>query len=315
MPVNYYFSGTGISKKDDLEELAKIIPYRLLSCHGAYTSFGHTWSSNVIKSDKSKQFNTLLLDSGAFTGWNQGHEVKLEILLPVYYDFMLKYWENVKEIYLINLDKIPGSPGRTPDEAEIQEAIEISDKNYEILVKEFGPRVLPVYHQGEDEKRLAEIVAMSEYICVSPRNDLWEGQRVKWSQEVHSKITRATKTHGLAATGLEMMTTVPWTSVDSATWIFKAGNGTITLCINGKMVDIGISEKSPTRHVSGQHIMTVHPLMRKVMEDRINSLGYTVDELMIDHNPRMSITMKEVQYWVDNHYYLNFKKSNTLFPL
>lgn len=315
MPVNYYFSGTGISKKEDTKEMAGLIPYRLLSCHGAYTSYGHTWARNVIEHEHSKEFNTLLLDSGAFTAWNQGHEMLLKDLMPVYYDFMMKYWTSVKEIYLINLDKIPGSPGRTADEAEIKECIEVSDRNYELLVKEFGPRVMPVYHQGESEARLKECVKMSDYICVSPRNDLHESQRVKWSREVHSKLERSTKTHGLAATGLEMMTTVPWTSVDSATWIFKAGNGTITLCVNGKMVDIGISEKSPTRHFAGQHINTVHPMMKKVLQDRIEELGYSIENLMTDHNYRMTITMKEVQHWVDNYYYLNFNESNTLFEL
>lgn len=315
MPVNYYFSGMGNFKAERLDAIITKLPYRLLSCYESYTKYAHEWLTATLKNPEAKDFNTILLDSGAFTGWNQGHEVKLETLMPIYYDFMSRYWSSVREVYLINLDKIPGSPGRTPDQAEIEDCIRISDENYELLVKEFGARVLPVFHQGENEERLKECVAMSEYICVSPRNDVWEGLRVKWSREVHGKIPRTTRTHGLATTGFEMMTTVPWTSVDSATWIFKTGTGVITLCLNGKMVDITVSSKSPSRFTAGQHITNIPKVHQKIMLDRIDELGFTLEELAEDHKPRQEITVLETQYWIDNFYNLTFNEPASLFPL
>lgn len=315
MKLNYYFSGSPPLTNEARDRLAIATPCRLLSCHGSYIKYGHSWMEAVMRGEENSKKNTILLDSGAFTAWNQGHEMLLKDLLPVYYDFMSKYWQNCKEIYLINLDKIPGSPGRTADEKEIQECIEISDKNYEILVNWFGKRVLPVFHQGEPESRLYEVEAMGEYICVSPRNDLGEVHRVKWSREVHSKLKAETKTHGLAATGISMMTTVPWYSVDSASYLFTASTGTITLVLNGKMVNIAVSDKSPLRKDAEQHITTLNKSFRKVFDERIEYLGYTVDELASSANSRAECNMREIQFWVDNHHKFEIAKTPSLFDL
>lgn len=310
--LDYYFSGVPSYRDEEVERLAQIVPHRLLSCHGDYIKAGHKWASRTVLNPKH---GTLLLDSGAFTAWNKCHEMHLHDLLPVYFDFMNKYWKDCKEIYLINLDKIPGSPGRTAEYAEIQEAISISDHNYRILVKEFGNRVLPVYHQNEDEARLREICAMTDYVCISPRNDLPEGQRVKWSREVHAKIPRTTKTHGLAATGTLMMETVPWTSVDSASWVFTAATGNITICIAGKLLNLGISEESPTRFLKNQHYNNLAEPMRKVVEQRILLSGYTPEQMVVDHAARMSFTMTEIMYWNENYHKTTITDVQTLFEL
>jgi hypothetical protein len=311
--LDYYFSGVPSYKDEEVHRLAQLCPHRLLSCHGDYVKAGHKWAKSAVT---NKGEITLLLDSGAFTAWNKSHEMHLHDLMPVYFDFMNKYWSSLKEIYLINLDKIPGSPGRTAEYAEIQEACEISDKNYQILIKEFGPRVLPVFHQNEDEARLREICQMSEYICVSPRNDLPEGQRVRWSHEVHGKIPRTTRTHGLAATGMLMMETVPWTSVDSASWVFTAATGNISICINGRLLNLGVSEQSPTRFLINQHFNTLSELAKDAVRERVlRNSSYTIEQLMVDHAARMSFTMTEIMYWNANHHVCEFEEVATLFEL
>lgn len=310
--LDYYFSGVPSYSEEEVHRLAQICPHRLLSCHGDYIKAGHKWAKSTVANFKH---GTLLLDSGAFTAWNKCHEMHLNDLLPVYYDFMTTYWSACKEIYLINLDKIPGSPGRTAGYDEIQEAIEISDRNYAILVKEFGNRVLPVFHQNEDEKRLHEVAAMTDYICVSPRNDLPEGQRVAWSREVHSKLPRTKRTHGLAATGAVMMETVPWTSVDSASWVFTAATGNITICIAGKLLNLGISEESPNRFIQGQHYNNLPEVMRKVVADRIELSGYTPEQMVTDHAARMSFTMTEIMYWNEHHHKFVIAEVQSLFDL
>ena len=301
--------------KEVAEAMAIRTPHRLLSCHGAYIKAGHNWLADVLKNPNAKTENTILLDSGAFTAWNQGHVMELKDLMPVYYDFMSKYWSSVKDIWLINLDKIPGSPGRTADQAEIDDCIRISDENYNILVREFGPRVLPVYHQGESKNRLLDIAKMGDYICISPRNDLHESFRVAWSREAHAAVPAGKKTHGLAATGIVMMTTVPWGSVDSAAWIFKSGTGVISIVLHGNLIDLGVSPKSPTRFDPNRHIMNVDPVTRKQAVARIESLGFTVEQLAESHSARTDIIMQEVHYWVANHHRCDFSKPPSLFDL
>lgn len=315
MGFNYYFSGVWMPTDEEFASYFGSIPCRLLSCHGSYYKFAKQWTEALLEHSGPKK-NTILLDSGAFTAWNQGHEVTLDQLAPLYWEYMEKFWSSVTEVYLINLDKIPGSPGRTPDAAEIEYCIQVSDQNYQELRRLFGDRVLPVFHQGESEDRLKQVCDMGEYICVSPRNDLAEVQRVKWSREVHSKIPRTVKTHGLAATGIDMMTTVPWYSVDSASWIFTASTGGIMLCLNGQLLSFGVSEKNPGRFTQGQHLCNLPSYtLEAAVLPRLAQLGYTIEQLAEEPGARMMCCMREVQYWVDNHHRFNILEPESLFAL
>jgi len=183
----------------------------------------------------------LLLDSGAFTAWNKGEVVTVEDVKRKYARFIDMADGLFDEIWMINLDKIPGERGRDPTPAELDEAVKISDINFEILTKEFGNWVQPVFHQGESDIRLRECVDQvksgSGYLCVSPRNDLPEGMRVEWSDEAHKKIAAyhpGIRTHGLATTGNNMIRRVPWYSGDSAAWVQHGGYGMVDILHIGK---------------------------------------------------------------------------------
>lgn len=181
----------------------------------------------------------ILLDSGAFTAWNKGDEVSVDEVMEKYSRFIEGAGDLFDEIWMINLDKIPGERGRDPTVQELTEAVEISDRNFEILTKEFGDKVLPVFHQGEAKSRLFEVIEQvrgkSNYICVSPRNDVAEPLRVAWSSEYHSYIAEYDdniRTHGLATTGNKMIRTVPWYSGDSAAWVQHGGYGMVDIFHN-----------------------------------------------------------------------------------
>lgn len=178
----------------------------------------------------------ILLDSGAFTAWNKGEVTTVDDVKRKYSRFIETAGDLFEEIWGINLDVIPGEKGRDPTSDELKRAVEVSDINFEILVKEFGDIILPVYHQGEDSARLAECVAQvdgkSNYICISPRNDLAEPRRVDWSRDAHADLHRQwphIMTHGLATTGNRMVRTVPWYSGDSAAWVQHGGYGMIDI--------------------------------------------------------------------------------------
>lgn len=293
--MNYFFSGIDTFTGALKERLAVTCTHRLQSCHGAYIRSAYDWADLAMRRAGHQE---LMLDSGAFTAWSKGAEVELDHLLHVYGDMLTKYQPYMKEIWLINLDKIPGSPGRTAGEQEIQEAIEISDRNYAVLVKEFGERVLPVFHQNENEERLSQIVAMAPYVCVSPRNDLPEHHRVSWSQYVHG-LQPKMKSHGLATTGSQMLTTVPWHSADSASWVFAGAMGNITVLLNQKVVSISMSNESPSRHEMNKHFDTMPVLAQEMIEQRIASHGFTVDDMKTGHGNRMAFNMLETMTWMD----------------
>lgn len=251
--------------------------YRLLSCHADYFKFARKMIA--VAGSLGVEYEWMF-DSGAFTAWSKGRRVELDELVRSYRAML----EDVAKVggkgqcWLINLDVIPGSKGRTADTTEVAKAIEDSDKNFHRLVAEFGPIVLPVYHQNEDEERLYDVVELAKYICVSPRNDMHETARKKWSAEVHDKIP-GVKTHGLAVTGFEHMRDVPWWSSDSATWIMLAVYGCTMYPRNGGLSMMPISSQSGAVSERGKHYDTLTPPEQNAVKTFYGELGFPIEEL------------------------------------
>jgi len=219
------------------------------------------------------------------------------------------------KIWLINLDVIPGSPGRTAGADEVADAIKESDVNFNILVKHFGDIVVPVYHQNETEARLQEVVKMAEYICASPRNDLPEWTRVQWSEEVHQKIPATTRTHGLATTGNLMLNRVPWWSVDSAAWLYSGAMGKVDAWDNGTWVSINISQESPDRYNAGKHYDNAVAPIRETIEQRAAFHDISIDKLRVDHMARKLFNGLELIEWLKQYKFTQKLYQPSLFDL
>lgn len=308
--MKYYFSGMGIHAGPIKERLAFECPYRLQSCHSTDVKSAYEWAELASRNPGQCE---LMLDSGAFTAWSKGQEVNINELIKVYSDIVEKYGDKLKEIWLINLDKIPGSIGRTATRTELDESMRISDANFNRLVRIFGDRVLPVFHQNESEERLKDVAAMADYICVSPRNDLPEQSRVLWSQYVHT-ILPDIKTHGLATTGVNMLSTVSWFSADSATWIFAGRVGELMVMKGAQLFRVNISADSPCIKKFNSHFLTMALPLQEYVLSRIALHGYGIEALKRDYNTRMAFNMLETIKWVKQ---LEVKpvKQNGLFGL
>lgn len=309
--MKLFFSGFGANGIELDPRYPRGPRYRLLSCHDSYLKIAHKFSED-LRNGMEDEFS-LLLDSGAFTAWSKGHEVVLDDLIAVYDEMMNANYHRAKNIWLISLDKIPGSPGRTADPAEIAECCRISDVNFEILKRRYGDRVLPVFHQGEPSSRLHEVCDMAEFICVSPRNDLHESQRVRWSAETHALIP-GKMTHGLAATGYQMMHTVPWFSVDSASWIFCATNGAILM--NHRMKVLQMSDQSSSQKTTDQHFKTLPEIAQRAFRNFVESRGFTIEGLVSEFRERLiwnRVILSEIQYAIPDK--IDIPVSDSLFDL
>jgi len=221
-----------------------------------------------------------MLDSGAFTSWSRGEHISLDEVIRNYRTMVNRWSQYYQAIYMINLDVIPGSRGRTPTREEVDAALKQSDKNLLVLQREFGSEfVLPVYHQGEEKERLQEVAEQAPFICISPRNDLNERARVPWAQGVHQDIA-GKRTHGLAATGVEMMLAVPWYSVDSASWVQQAGFGGILIKTKrGDFETIKVSSDSPMQREYWQHYGSSPKDIKDIIERQAEQLDMTIDDL------------------------------------
>lgn len=155
----------------------------------------------------------LMLDSGAFSAWTQ----KKEINLPEYCDFIL-----VNEKYIktsVNLDVI------NPQSPEV--AAEAGMANF-ILMRDRGINSMPVFHARESWKHLDKMIDMTDYIglsgtsLVSPIEDrFWH--RLVWSYLTNSDGYPIAKCHSFGNTSEYMALTMPWYSMDSATWMIQGG--------------------------------------------------------------------------------------------
>jgi hypothetical protein len=217
---------------------------------------------------------------------------------------------------LINLDRIPGSPGRTADAQEVAEALVESDKNYKTLTQAFGNIVLPVLHQGETEARLREVQDMAEYICVSPRNDLPEYTRVTWAEEVHRKLKPGIRTHGLATTGMEMLTRVPWYSVDSASWGWAGAMGKINvLGPDNRFLAVNISVENPERYNAGKHYDNCHPDLKAYIKGRIEKHDIDPELVRTCMTTRKLINGLEIIEWLKTYEFKPQQIQESLFDL
>lgn len=167
-----------------------------------------------------KKTVTLLLDSGAFSAWNNKTEVKLND----YVAFIKEHKEMVWEY--INLDTIP------PDwsAAETEKAAKDSYRKLQ-LMKDKGLNPIPVLRQGDRLHWLEQMLKDGErYICLSTKKDLFaKGQRT-WLDEMFSILCNKdgqplVKVHGLGIGLATWLTRYPFFSVDFTTWSLTAGYG------------------------------------------------------------------------------------------
>lgn len=290
--MKLFFSGSSFTGKY-MPACAAICPWRLMSCHSNYIRYLDVWMKAALEQGNTSQ--EIMLDSGAFTAWSKGDEVSITSLIRIYRSFIRRYEKDVQAIWLINLDRIPGAKGREPSEEEIVEAMYESDRNLAILEREFGARVLPVFHQGEPESRLHDVAAQADYICISPRNDLPERSRVRWSQQAHCIIKN--RTHGLATTGIQMATTVPWHSTDSAAWNIRPALGMAYFNFKDKAVSIFISSESPTRYDRNRHYDSMSRVKQRFLLDRIEARGFTLEQLRTEMRARAAFSFLELIEW------------------
>jgi hypothetical protein len=290
--MEYYFSGGGILGvwRVANEEVARSGQGRLVS--HAYPGQCTGWPQLLEELQPAAPVKTLL-DSGAFTAWTKGEDVSRDALAA---QFEALAASPHIDLRLINLDRIPGRKGVDPTEAELAQAMEESEENFAWLNERFPGRVLPVYHQGEPQAYLDRLAEESDYICISPRNDLHETLRVDWSQKVHARLERTgTQTHGLATTGFTMMRSVPWTSVDSAAWIMNTAYGAVFVPKDGKALrTLSISAESNDRKEDGAHLDTLLPADRDVVLSLIEAHAYDLHLLQSSQTHRAAWNVRMV---------------------
>lgn len=168
----------------------------------------------------------LILDSGAFSVWTTGKSIDIEQY--AYFCSRMKEEFPLCNIYCVNLDVLPGQFGRRPTDTERENSASDGWANMEYLESK-GLKVIPVYHQHEDLKWLDKMREHTDYIGISPANDVSMNEKLNFLNEVFAKIKDTIKTHGFAVTAHEQLYNYPFYSVDSSSWKSPARFGTIPI--------------------------------------------------------------------------------------
>lgn len=297
--LRYFLSGATGVRGDVIPDIAALIECRLLSMHDVFKGNTKTW---VAASHHPKSaMREVMLDSGAFTAFMHGKQVNLDTLIAAYEDTIRKLSKSVKQIWLINLDVIAGEQGRVSTPAEMSKALADSDRNFKVLRKRFGDRVLPVYHQTEPMSRLKEVVAQAPFVAMGFRQDLSEEFRIRVAEEAlqyaHSK---GALVHGLATTGYRMLRRAPFDSVDSATWLYAAAMGKVMfLNETGRdLLTIDISTRSPQQREHRGHYRTLPKQEQALIDLRMREAGVTLAQCEADLSYRTLLNAHQIREWL-----------------
>lgn len=200
-------------------------------------SFYHDTNQNQLRSYEGKENHFIILDSGAFSAWQQN----VQIDINKYIDIIVEFGDTIG--MAANLDVIPGKQGMKASEITSEmkrHSAERGWENYLYIIQKIRwlgredlcKKIMPIHHQGESLDVLKMMVDFGcDYIGISPSNDYTSNQRMNYLDEVYDylgSLHAYIRTHGYGVTSEKLMSIYPWFSVDSISWIFKAGLGQIS---------------------------------------------------------------------------------------
>lgn len=151
----------------------------------------------------------VVVDSGAYTVWNLGRP-KLNV--DKYITFCQRFPESW---WAINMDIIPETGASKTD---LNRCAEEGLANF-LHIKEKVPKVIPVYHIGEDIKFFREYMNHTDYIGLSPKTDTIEAVKREFLKKCFNISRDKVKIHGLGYSSKDGLETFPFYSVDSISFV------------------------------------------------------------------------------------------------
>lgn len=304
-PVKLYFAG-GWPEYNDLGVSNRLVSY-------AYPRQFDLWIS--CTGDKP---GNIIIDSGAFSAWSRDKGIRLDDYIDYAHRAIEIGNRKKKNIRIVNLDVIPGRPGKTSqlnsiigNEKRINENKELIEnaarqghENLLIMIKE-GIKPIHVFHQGEPQKWLDKMLESTNYIGISPANDMPLTSKERWMHSVFEYLYKNNikiDTHGFAVWGVSSLMKLPWTSCDAASWILQAAWGTIIYPEGG--FSSPDYSKRPFRLRISERISTLG--LKDLTQSKMKILeedGYTYEQLQ-DGKVRARINIRyflELEKWLNKY--------------
>jgi len=288
-----------ISREDSYEgsclgkvrDAALSYPYVLESYH-YLMSKGHALP--MLREAKKSIF----LDSGAYTMFTKGVSVDLE----QYADY-IKSSADVLHV-ASNVDAI----GAGKEEETY--------RNQKLLEKlGVGNLVMPVHHARDDDKWLQRYIAEGyEYIFLGGMVPESKEYLLGWLDHVWEKcLTKKNgqprvRVHGFGLTTPMLMARYPWHSVDSTSWVLYSSYGWIIVDLPHKDVLVSISSEASAIHDIDRHYNTLPPAERRVIQARIEELGFDAKDLAGHYSWRYLFNIEYYRRYLTRPHAETFKR-------
>jgi hypothetical protein len=206
----------------------------------------------------------LFLDSGAFSAFSKGVEIKIEEYIS-----FIKENESFIEVYA-NLDVIGDA--------------EATLKNQRVMEKA-GLKPLPCFHYGDDIKYLEIYLKEHKYIAFGGMVPISTPNLIKWLDHLFAsyicdgKGIPKVKIHGFGLTSFDLMFRYPWFSVDSTSWVMtgRFGGVLIPKYKGGKFIyneppwNVSVSNQSSDIKEAGKHISTFAQMEKDLIIEYLKS--------------------------------------------
>ena len=224
---------------------------------------------DYIKIRRGEQTNpgVFMLDSGAFSAWNNGDVVNLYD----YIDFIKEYHKYFTHIVCLDIIN-------NPIYSEINHLIMLEElKNYNL-------GIIPVFHSGEPFSVLDYMVEQGyNYLGISPNNNWMEQTKREWLTRVfqrHNFDKLGIKTHGFGYQSVDGLAYFPLTTSDAITWVIASAYGRI-------VDDTGMSLKFSNQVIGKvDHIDSIPGGYSKFVLELCQELGMDIETLRDDYRQR-----------------------------
>lgn len=238
-PFTLYFAGLWGGTEKDQEH-----PPEILAMKNRLVSYYYKEQLKEVMSINFEGPTKIIIDSGAFSAWNTGSSINFSEYIQYCHEAIAQAEKANRPIRVVNLDVIPGQKGQTAallrnrkheNKDLIEQAAQAGFNNLKAMKAE-GVCPIHVFHQGEAWSWIDKIAEETDYMGVSPANDMPVKTRVVWMNHVFDYMERRNikvKTHGFATLFHSALRDLPLTSADALSWKMVPVNGQVLYPVGG----------------------------------------------------------------------------------
>lgn len=229
---------------------------------------------------------TLFLDSGAFSFQNaagciagRSNKDTSELNTSALLKYMLDYMEFMKE-YKDYFDIMV--------EVDVDYIIGFEKTRYMLeRMRSEGLDIRPVWHIPRGTEQWEADCKRFDYHGIEGQTRHKDDPSSFYNQMIGIAHSHKSRIHGFAMTSEKLLYQIPFDSVDSASWMLQAANGTVKTPFG----TVTISDRAQANAEVGDELnyFTMKPAIKKGFEDYVASKGFTIDGLIKEWKDRAAL--------------------------